>query len=423
MRLVFVGLALVSLAPLGAARAADLSPLQPSPSLETPLPAASWQGLYAGSVYGGGFGQFRSRQAASNSVSKFGETTGALIGYNFESSRFVYGVEGDITLDAVSAKNPGVAPGLVSSGIDTLYTSRLRARVGYDFGQFLPFVAGGVAFNESYQYNTPLGQFGQTRRETGLTLGLGVDWRVTAPFLGPIILRGEYVHDAYPEQTFGLNGGPVRTQIATNFLRLALIVQPGADWRPSQSNVRSADWAGAYAGVLGGGLRAQPRTTLGGISTSYTASGPEFGLFTGRNFMFGSWMLGFEGATMLTNATGRGPQPLAPSTSYRNYVEGDLRGRAGYAFGRFLPYIAVGAGLGQSEQIDLATGSERGSVPSASLSLGAGLEYMLNEQWSARAEYLYDASVRNADTRLDGLAYSQSRRAQMIRLGVAYHFH
>ena len=419
MRPVLISLALAGLASLNAARAADLWP----PNLASPVPVASWQGFYAGSIYGVGFGEFRSSQAASNHFTGFGETAGALIGYNWESNNFVYGLEGDLTLDSISGKDPGVAPGLPATGLDMLYTSHVRGRLGYDLGQFLPFVAAGAAFNDSYQYDTPLNQYGERRASAGLSLGLGVDWRVNAPFLGPMVVRGEYLHDAYPGETYNLLGGPVRTQISNNLLRVALIVQPGevgAAWGPS---VDPASWSGGYAGVLGGGLWAQPRTQLGGASTTYTASGPMVGLFAGRNFMFGSWMLGFEGSTSLADVTGAGPQPLAPATTFRSYDEADLRGRVGYAMGAFMPFLAGGLDLSQSEQVDLNTGSERGAVPSAGITLGGGVDFMMNERWSTRLEYLYDAGFTNSNTRLDGRSYAQTRNAQSVRVGLAYHFH
>ena len=407
------------------ARSADLAPLNPPPIFTNPAPASTWAGFYAGTIFGLGLGSFRSSQAASRSTTKWGETSGALVGYNFQSGPLVFGPEGDIALNTIRSRNPGVSPGLAPNVADTLYTARLRGRIGYDFGQFLPFVAAGAAFNESYEYNTPLEQFGQTRGETGLTLGAGLEWRFVAPFFGTVTLRGEYVYDVYPAKTFEISGGPLRTRQSDQFFRLALIASPGEIARPSADAAAAAlvDWSGAYAGVLGGGLWAQPRTSLGGATTSYSTSGPAFGLFAGRNFMFGPWMLGFEGATELSNARGSGPQPLIASASFRDYLDVDLRGRAGYAIGRFLPYVALGANWGRSEQIDRLTGSERGSVPSESVTAGVGLEYMVNDRWSARAEYVFDKSYRDESTDLDGLALRQSRRAEAVRVGVAYHFH
>ncbi len=41
--------------------------------------------------------------------------------------------------------------GVVPTHLDNLYDVRLRGRLGYEFGWFMPFVAGGAVINESYQ--------------------------------------------------------------------------------------------------------------------------------------------------------------------------------------------------------------------------------------------------------------------------------
>jgi opacity protein-like surface antigen len=401
------------------ARAADLVPAPPPPSMT----AQPWSGIYAGSLFGYGLGTFRSSQAASRSRSEWGPTGGVLLGYGFQSGPFVFGPEADLTLNSIRAANPGVAPGLPATISDSIDTSRIRARLGYDLGQFLPFVAGGVAFNELYDYNAPLTQFGERREVTGYTLGAGLEWRFALPIIGTVALRGEYVYDAYPTETFNLLGGPVRTRYSDQTFRVALMSYPGQFWSAPATESNTPDWSGSYAGALGGGLWTQTRTSLGGVATRSSAAGPEFGVFGGHNFMFGQWMLGVEGATALANARGSGAQPSIAAVSYQDYFETDLRGRAGYAFGRFLPYVTLGGAWSRSQQIDLATGSDRSRVPSEGVIGGAGLEYMLSDRWSARVEYLLDSSYKNQVTGLDGLALSQSRFSQTARVGLAYYFH
>ena len=408
-----------------AAGAADLGSTATPPIPTTAAPTSSWSGFYAGAVYGAGLALDRSAQTASRSVSAWGQTSGALLGYDFQSGPSVFGSEGDFSWNVLRPYNPGVAPGLVANVDDTLETARLRARLGYDLGQFMPFLALGAAFTRAYEYNypSPLLEYGQTRQETGLTLGAGLEWRFAAPILGPITLRGEYLYDAYPTQTFALLGGPIRTRASEQFFRVGLISYPDASWRPPAIGAGAPDWSGAYAGALVGDLWAQPRTSLGGATTTDSASGPAGGIFTGRNFMFGPWMLGYEGAAEATDATGTGPQPSVAAVSFRNYFETDLRGRAGYAIGSFLPYVTAGADWGRSEQTDLNTGSYRGRIWSDSVAGGAGVEYMFNDRWSARVEFLVSAPYTHAATNLDALALDQSRPAQTIRLGLGYYFH
>jgi len=392
-----------------------------------------WAGFYAGVVYGAGASTVKSSQTASRSVTGWGQTSGALIGYNFQTGRYVYGAEGDLSFHLLRPDDAGV-PGLLPGHVvDTPTTDRLRLRLGYDAGAFFPYVAVGVASARIYEAgdSNPNVQWGQTRQVTGLSIGAGLEWRFAAPILGPLVVRGEYVLDDYPKQSFTVIPGqqPIRTSAVEQFVRIGLIDYIDPTWRPTASG-GAFDWSGAYGGVLAGALWAQPRTTLSGAATktSDSIAGPVAGVFTGRNFLFGSWMLGWEGAVEVTNATGTGPQPTgAPmnAVKYRNYFETDARLRAGYALGRFLPYATAGLGYGRSEQTDLATGSYRGRIPSESAVAGAGLEYAFDDRWTARLEYLYAWSIGTEWTRLDAgsVTLDQTRPAQTLRAGLAYYFH
>ena len=406
------------------ARAADLGqkpPPPPPPSLPTISP---WTGFYAGATYGVGYSSVKSSQTGSSTASGWGQTSGALAGYAFQSGPLIYGPEGEFNYHILRPENTG-GPGLTASVNDTLETFRLRARVGYDMGQFLPFVTAGVASGKIYDYSYPfpLLDKGQTHQETGLTLGAGLEWRVAVPFFGPVTLRGEYILDAYPSQTFAVSGGPLRARDLEQFFRVGLVTYPNENWRPSAPADVKPDWSGPYGGLLAGDLWARPRTSLGGVTTTYSANGGSFGIFTGRNFMFGPWMAGVEGAAMTTNATGTGPQPGIAAASFRDYLEADLRLRGGYAIGRFLPYVTVGGDWGRSEQTDLATGSFRGRIYSESVAAGGGVEYALTERWAARAEYLAYVPLQSTSTELNGANLQQSRFAQTVRLGLAYYFH
>ena len=414
-----------------AARAADLPSGTLPPSLLTPTPVATWAGFYAGSVYGFGFAQVTSRQAASNSVSVNGQTGGGLIGYNWQNGPFVYGLEGDITLHLIRGDMAGVPGLLVPSHVDTLYTGRVRARLGYDLGDFLPFIDAGVATNEFYQADVPPLVSGSVRRATGWTAGAGLDWKVALPIFGNTVLRVEYVYEAYPSTPLALYAGPVQSRLSTQFVRVALISRIGD--RPAPALPAAADqvdWSGAYGGALAGFGAVQAKTmTPGAASTSFDATGPLGGILAGRNFSFGPWVLGYEGSTMMTDFTGNGRYPASTDNiTLRNYIQADLRGRVGYAFGRFLPYFAAGFTWGRTEQMDQVTLSEKGRIPSEAWTVGAGLEYMLTDRLSLRGEYLFEDTYGNAQTGLTTKptpcpACTQSLTGSMVRIGLAYYFH
>jgi outer membrane immunogenic protein len=389
---------------------------------------SSWAGFYAGVVYGAGASTVNSSQTASRSVTGWGQTSGALVGYDFQTGRYVYGAEGELSFHLLRPDDTG-APGLSPHVVDTPVTERLRLRFGYDAGAFLPYVAVGVASARIYEAGDawPAVQYGQTRQAAGLSVGAGLEWRFVAPILGPLVVRGEYVLDAYPTQSYAVFPGqlPIRTSAVEQFFRVGLIDYIDPSWRPTADSGKF-DWSGAYGGVLAGAMWAEPHTSLGGATTNNSAAGPVAGVFTGRNFLFGPWMVGWDGAVEATNVTGTGPQPTgAPmdAVSYRNYFEADARLRAGYAVGRFLPYVTAGLDYGRSEQTDLATGSYRGRVWSDGVAAGAGLEYAFDDRWAARLEYLYGWSIDSNGTRLDALPLEQTRPAQTLRAGLAYYFH
>jgi opacity protein-like surface antigen len=422
-KLGFVGLSLTALAS-ASAMAADLPTSKPAPPpILTTMPNGGWTGLYAGSIAGVGVGMATTRQGHSASASNAGFTDGALIGYNWQTGAFVYGLEGDISAN-YGKQSFGAAPGLVANTVQNIYALHGRVRLGYDLGWYMPFIAGGVVYGRTEQYQQAPFQFdGDTRSNAGFTIGAGVDFKVSLPILGPSVLRGEYLYDSYPTATYNLNGPVLRTGLSSNTIRFALISGLDTSWKPPASP-DVIDWSGDYAGLMGGGAWQSITTTGMGASTKFPASGAIGGVYTGHNWMFGQTMVGLEGATMLANITGHGAQPGAATTEYRDFTESDVRGRVGYAFGRLMPFFAAGVAYGQSQQIDLTKNNNQGLVPSVSWTVGLGADYMLTERFALRAEYLYSRSFTNEDTNLDtSSCCSQRQSNDTLRVGLAYYFH
>ncbi|MDB5509771.1 MAG: Opacity protein [Hyphomicrobiales bacterium] len=408
------------------AQAADLpSRAAPVPSFIAAGPVANWEGFYAGTFIGGGHTKFTSSQIDSRSVSKTGQTGGPLAGFNFQTGAFVYGLEGDLGLHLIRTRNPGSA-GLITHNVDTLYSAHLRGRLGYDLGAFLPFVAGGLAYNESYVSLPGLaGDRGAVKSRYGWTAGAGVDWKFDAPFFGQVILRGEYLYEGMPSATYTYDAlqPSVRMKTGTHFLRAALITTLDPKGRRTPMDAMTVDWRGPYAGVIAGYGRARARTSDGIVTESLTSDGAMGGIYAGRNFAFGNLVVGFEGSTSLTDWEGSGTVPgTLNAQNYRNYIEADVRGRLGYSFGRFLPFVAGGVAWGRSEQIDRATGSQRGRIPTEAWTLGAGVDYMIADNLSARVEYQHQRTMKNVDVFLNGVILDQKRNADLFRVGVAYHF-
>jgi len=73
----------------------------------------------------------------------------------------------------------------------------------------------------------------------------------------------------------------------------------------------------------------------------------------------------------------------------KNSYLGTIRGRFGYAFDRWLPYITAGGAYG-----DIKASSSNPAAPGATKSqfgwtAGGGIEYAYAGNWSTKIEYLY----------------------------------
>ena len=127
-------------------------------------------------------------------------------------------------------------------------------------------------------------------------------------------------------------------------------------------------------------------------------------------------------------------------------VQGSLRGRAGYAFGRLLPYVTGGLAIGHfGTQSDFAAGAA--GTPGAYLpptyigfathglqwttrlgwTVGGGAEWAVSDHWSLRGEYRYSEFGTVSDTPnvfSPGIYYGGGRRLDQnqFQIGASYKF-
>ena len=444
-----IGLLIGALSCSAVAQAADL-PSRTTPPVFASTPVIrvdDWSGIYVGTTYGYGFNSFRDRQpGVSQSRDIDGQIGGALVGYNFQYGHYVLGAEGSIDLNVIRGNIAG--GGLSPAHNDSLYDIRFRGILGYEFGQLMPFIAGGGVYNETYLSGTGgLGNvpqwYGQTRDSVGWTVGAGLEYKLfpqqlfpSLPtwLLGPVTLRGEYMYQNLPSETYAYGGQVYRAKSDSNVIRGALIYRFGDNPpRPYADAVGDVNWAGGYGGIFGGYGSPTIHTRVAGVGTgNIDPDGGIGGIYAGTNFMFGRLMLGVDGSTSYQDLTGnaglpvRGALALNPggldNVSYRGYVNADITGRAGYAFGNFLPFIAAGYSFSRGEIIDRVTGSERGRVPLDAFTAGGGIDYRISERVSLRLEDLYDFDSTRKQLQLNGCNCSATRDGNTVRAGVAYHF-
>jgi outer membrane immunogenic protein len=130
-------------------------------------------------------------------------------GYNFQSGNFVFGLEG--SLAAANFDGKFTSPYLPGSGAWTPnmnWLGTVTGRVGYSFGQWLPYVKGGFAAADvgSPLQGAPIGGFSQGTELGGWTGGIGLEYQISPK----LSLGLEYL---YTDLSSGLVGPPGGTPL------------------------------------------------------------------------------------------------------------------------------------------------------------------------------------------------------------------
>ncbi len=189
-------------------------------------------------------------------------------------------------------------------------------------------------------------------------------------------------------------------------------------------------WTGSYVGgYLGGSFNDGNTVTtdpLGGPPAAYN-TGSTFigGVTSGYNWQVSpKWLLGYEGDTGYQEFKGKGFYPGSATESASTTSNGwfsSLTGRLGYVNGQSLIYAKGGATLTRFDSTvsDSATGllldHKKWVVGYA---VGGGWEYMLNNKWSVKAEYLYLGFGDNIST--GGVTSTSLEGIHTARVGLNY---
>lgn len=201
-----------------------------------------------------------------------------------------------------------------------------------------------------------------------------------------------------------------------------------------KSPVRDAiyNWTGFYVGAhvgygdgsLGPGTNPLPEQ---GVVFPPTITGGIGGFQLGYNRQFANrFVLGIEADATFTGPVDLPKRALAPFNSTIDYV-GTVRGRVGYAFASWMPYVTGGFAWGHSSvKVNDADGnvvSEPGQYQTG-WTAGVGAEFALSGNWTAKLEYEYvDLSRRTvglADFGMPGVTVEP--RLQLLKFGLNYQF-
>jgi opacity protein-like surface antigen len=154
------------------------------------------------------------------------------------------------------------------------------------------------------------------------------------------------------------------------------------------------NWTGFYVGAnFGGAFSSEDVTTGDGSTFSPNPSGVLGGVQLGYNYQFSpNWLVGIEGELDWTSASGSGNFfSLAPGagsfTSNHNWYD-TLDGRLGYVMGSWLLYVKGGvAWMNADYTMSATTGAASINTTRVGWNIGAGAEFMIMPQWSAKLEY------------------------------------
>jgi opacity protein-like surface antigen len=194
------------------AGAMDLNSFSPAPPPPQPQNPA-WAGFYLHNNSSGGASEsvpwttvgpssgFSSPAAPATSVN-------SSVGYNFQSGNLVFGLEGSLAAANFDGRFtapylPAMTAGAWSPNMNWLGT--VTGKVGYSFGQWLPYLKGGFATADvgSPLQGAQVGAFSQsTQQLSGWTAGVGLEYQITPK----LSLGLEYLYTDF--SSGGANGAP-----------------------------------------------------------------------------------------------------------------------------------------------------------------------------------------------------------------------
>jgi outer membrane immunogenic protein len=203
-------------------------------------------------------------------------------------------------------------------------------------------------------------------------------------------------------------------------------------------------WTGIYVGVNGGyafgtsnwsspvgtaffGTPCTTNCSTGNFSTSGWLGGGTIG----GNYQWGQFVLGIEGDGDWTNLSGTTYSTPGGCARYGCTTQSDwlatVRGRAGYAFDRFLVYGTGGGAFGNLQAA--AGGLPFSSSTQTGWTAGGGVEFAFMPNLTAKVEYLY-VSLGNQSCGAAncysvsgvGPATTVSLTENIVRAGINYKF-
>ena len=189
-----------------------------------------------------------------------------------------------------------------------------------------------------------------------------------------------------------------------------------------RSVVSYYNWSGLYAGVNAG--YGMGTSTWSLPAASIKPKGMLFGGTAGYNWQSGAIVYGIEGDFDWSNVKGSTSCGGLLTCETSSPWLATFRGRVGYAFDRWLPYVTGGGAYGNvkaSTSVPVLGGLTSASSNQFGWTFGAGLEYAFMGNWTAKLEYLY-VDLGSFDANTGPLVNTVSFKESILRAGVNYKF-
>jgi len=191
MKKIAIGIAAVS-ALIGApALAADMAMKAPPP-VPAPSSVYNWNGFYVGGNAGGAWATTSDSNAffaaTTGNFHITGGVAGGQVGYNWQFSPWVLGIESDFDGSNVKGStSAGLCAGVVCT-IENTWVGTTRARIGYATGAWLPYLTGGVAYGDVHIQDSAGAVHAGTNRAGwtgggGMEYALNQNWSIRAEYL------------------------------------------------------------------------------------------------------------------------------------------------------------------------------------------------------------------------------------------------
>jgi len=220
-------------------------------------------------------------------------------------------------------------------------------------------------------------------------------------------------------------GAAALVLLATSFSAQAADI-PRPVYKGARSVVAYYNWTGFYIGANGGYGWGTSDWSVAGIGIADTKpKGWLAGGTLGYNYQVGSFVWGLEGDFDWSDMKGSSACVVGGFVTCESQQSwlATFRGRVGYAFDRWLPYITGGGAYGHIK----ATASNpliAASVSNNQLgwTVGAGLEYAFLGNWSAKIEYLYVDLGSFDTTAFSATPITINFKENIVRAGINYKF-